>query len=162
MSAPVAHEDFVDRVACLNAEGCDFLVVGAHALAAHGSPRATGDLDILVRPAPENAERVLRALARFGAPIRAHGIGASDFVCPGTVYQIGLPPRRIDLLTELSGLSFDEAERDPLPGHLGAEPVRYLGLEAMLVNQRASGRPKDLADAAVLEELIARRVKPAG
>ncbi len=95
-----APEDFVDLVACLREEGCDFLVVGAHALAAHGAPRATGDLDIFVRPEPANAQRVFRALVRFGAPVSAHGVVPEDFVRPGTVYQMGLPPNRIDILTE--------------------------------------------------------------
>lgn len=157
MTTPAAHEDFVDLVSCLNAEGCDFVVVGAHALAAHGSPRATGDLDLFVRPARGNAERVIRALARFGAPLGAHGVSIEDFVVPGMVYQIGLPPRRIDLLTELSGISFDDAVSDPLTGHLGSEPVRYIGLEAMLANKRACGRSKDMADVEVLEEILSRR-----
>lgn len=157
MSSPAAHEDFVDLVACLNAEQCEFVIVGAHALAAHGNPRATGDLDVFVRPDADNAERVMRALARFGAPLAAHGVTSNDFVTPGAVYQIGLPPRRIDILTELSGITFDESVADPLTGRLGPEPVRYIGLDAMIRNKRASGRAKDLADAAVLEEIAARR-----
>lgn len=153
---PEVPADFVDLVACLRQEGCDFIIVGAHALAAHGCPRATGDLDVLVRADAANAERVYRALARFGAPIAAHGVRAEDFETPGTVYQMGLPPNRIDLLTEISGVSFDEAIADAVAGHLGTETVRCIGLEALLRNKRASGRPKDLADVAVLKELRAR------
>lgn len=123
-------EDWVDLVQCLSDEQCDFVIVGAHALAAHGAPRATGDLDVFVRPDPANAERVFRALVRFGAPVAAHGVSARDFVEPGNVYQIGLPPNRIDILTELSGVSFDEAARDTIAGHLGAAPVRCIGLDA--------------------------------
>jgi len=157
MSGPVAHEDFVDVVACLNAEGCAYVIVGAHALAAHGSPRATGDLDVFVRPDADNAERVFRALTRFGAPLGAHGISSEDFRTEGTVYQMGLPPRRIDILTQISGVSFDEAVEHRVAGRLGTEEVRYLGLDAMIRNKRAAARPKDLGDLAVLQEIKARR-----
>jgi hypothetical protein len=152
-----APEDFVDLVQSLREEGCEFVIVGAHALAAHGVPRATGDLDVLVRPEAANAERVFRALVRFGAPVAAHGIGAKDFATPGEVYQMGLPPRRIDLLTEISGVTFDEAVEDTIEGHLGSERVRCIGLDALIRNKVASGRPKDLADVAALEELRSRR-----
>jgi hypothetical protein len=151
------NEDFVDVVAALTEERCDFVIVGAHALAAHGAPRATGDLDVFVRPDLENAHRVYRALARFGAPVAAHGVVPADFTRPGTVYQMGLPPRRIDVMTELSGVTFDEAIADAVVGHLGPHEVRCIGLEAMLKNKRASGRTKDLADAEVLEHILARR-----
>ena len=89
---------------CLQRASVEFVLVGAHALAAHGIARATGDIDIFVRPSPDNAVRVVQALVDFGAPIAAHNIGTHDFTVPGTVYQIGLPPRRIDLLTEISGV----------------------------------------------------------
>jgi hypothetical protein len=149
--------DFIDLVTCLRLEDCDFLIVGAHALAAHGAPRATGDLDVLVRPEIENAERVFRALVRFGAPVVAHDVSADDFVVPGTIYQMGLPPNRIDIITEISGVSYDEAASDTITGHLGPELVRCIGLDAMLRNKRAAGRAKDIADAETLEELRARR-----
>ena len=154
---PEAHEDFVDIVRCLKAEGCEFVIVGAHALASHGAPRATGDLDILVRADPANADRVFRALLRFGAPLAAHGVTVDDFAAPDTVYQMGLPPRRIDLLTQISGVSFDEAVADPVFGSLGGESVPCIGLDALLRNKRASGRTKDLADVEALEEIVARR-----
>lgn len=154
---PDANDDFVDVVAALAAERCAFVIVGAHALAAHGAPRATGDLDVFVRPDPENAGRVYRALQAFGAPLAAHGVRPEDFARPGTVYQLGLPPRRIDVLTEISGLTFEEAVAEVVVGHLGPHEVRCLGLDAMIKNKRAAGRAKDLADAEVLEELRARR-----
>ena len=135
------------------------MVVGAHALAAHGAPRATGDLDLFVRPDLENARRVFRALQRFGAPLAAHGVTEEDFATPGTVYQLGLPPRRIDVLTELSGITFDEAVADVVVGHLGAQEVRCIGLDAMLRNKLAAGRTKDLADAEVLQQLRERRAR---
>jgi len=153
----VAPDDFVDFVRCLSEEQCDFVVVGAHALAAHGAPRATGDLDVFVRPERGNAERVFRALLRFGAPVAAHGVSAEDFTTPGNVYQIGLPPNRIDVITEISGVSYDEALVDGVSGHLGPVVVRCIGLDALIRNKRAAGRAKDLADAETLEELRARR-----
>jgi len=157
MTVPVAHEDFIELVAELQRAGCEFVVVGAHALAAHGSARVTGDLEVFVRPSPEKAKRVMQALVAFGAPVSAHGVSERDFATPGTVYQMGLPPRRIDILTQLSGVTFDEALVDRVVGHLRDVEVPCIGLEAMLKNKRAAGRLKDLADAAVLEELKARR-----
>jgi hypothetical protein len=149
-------EDFVDLVRCMREEQCDFVIVGAHAIAAHGAPRATGDLDIFVRADPANAQRVFRALVHFGAPVAAHGVTADDFVAPGTVYQIGLPPNRIDIITEISGVSYDEAVVEVIAGHLGSEQVRCIGLDALIRNKRAAARPKDLADVATLEEIRAR------
>ena len=146
------NPDFADMVACLVEHEVDFLVVGAYALAAHGFPRATGDIDLLVRPTAANAERVLRALAAFGAPVAAHGVSTRDFEQPDHVYQIGLPPRRIDILTSISGVSFDEAAADAVDGNLGGVPVKFIGREAMVRNKRASGRLKDLADAELLEQ----------
>jgi hypothetical protein len=150
------EDDFVDMLDALGHEGCDFLVVGGHALAAHGAPRATGDIDILVRADAENARRVVAALRRFGAPLAAHGVDESDFSKPGIVYQLGLPPRRIDILTELSGVSFDEAAKDTVRAQFGPCAVSFIGLEAMIKNKRASGRPKDLVDVATLEALRPR------
>jgi hypothetical protein len=152
-----AHQDFIDVIACLKAEACDFVIIGAHALAAHGAPRATGDLDVFIRADPNNAQRVYRALVRFGAPVAAHGISAEDFARPGTVYQMGLPPRRIDILTAITGVSFDDAAADPIVGRLGPESVPCIGFEALLRNKRATGRTKDMADAEALEAIRATR-----
>src|SRR5437773_997502 len=91
----------------LSAAGAEFLVVGAYAMAAHGLPRATGDLDVWVRPTPENAERVVDALGAFGAPL--FDLSVRDLVRPGTVFQLGLPPRRIDVLTSIHGVTFERA-----------------------------------------------------
>lgn len=154
MSEPLpANEDFVDIVRCLTAARCEFVVVGAYALAAHGVVRATGDLDVLVRATPENAPRLMHALRAFGAPIEMHGVRESDFHRPGQVYQMGLPPRRIDVLTQISGVTFDDAVAAPVVGHVGGESVPCIGLDALLRNKRASGRPKDLGDVAALEAL---------
>jgi hypothetical protein len=153
---PLIPDDFVDFVRCLREEQCDFVVVGAHALAAHGAPRSTGDFGVFVRPQPANAARVFRALLRFGAPVAAHGVSAADLSTPGTVYQIGLPPNRIDVITEISGVSYDEALVDGVVGHLGAEVVTCIGLDALIRNKRAAGRAKDLADVETLEEIRTR------
>lgn len=103
------NEDFVDVLRALCAEQVEFLVVGAHALAVHGVVRATGDLDLWVKPTVENAARVVRALLRFGAPLAHHHVDEADFARPGTVYQLGLPPRRIDVLTQPTGIDFEHA-----------------------------------------------------
>ncbi|HVJ20245.1 MAG TPA: nucleotidyl transferase AbiEii/AbiGii toxin family protein [Polyangiaceae bacterium] len=146
------NEDFVDIAATFVENDVEFVVVGAYALAAHGFPRATGDIDLFVNPTPENAARVLRALADFGAPIAAHGVKERDFEVEGQVYQLGLPPRRIDILTSLSGITFDEAAAEAIEGSLGPVKVRFIGKRAMARNKLASGRPKDLADAQLLED----------
>jgi hypothetical protein len=140
------NEDFRDLLACLNAEGARYLVVGAYALAFHGVPRATGDIDVLVDPTFENAQRVWRALGRFGAPLDAARLSLGDLATPGIVYQIGIPPRRIDILTQISGLNFEEAWSTRVETDLDGAAVPLLGRDALLANKRASGRLKDLAD----------------
>jgi hypothetical protein len=145
------NEDFLDLLGSLLESGARFLVVGAHALAVHGTPRATGDLDIWVLADPENVERVWQALQHFGAPVKALGIGCEDLETPGNVIQIGLPPRRIDLLTELSGVTFEEAWQSRVVHEVGALQVPFLGKETLIRNKRATGRLKDLADAESLE-----------
>jgi hypothetical protein len=147
---PEINEDFADMLLCLQRAAVEFVLVGAHALAAHGIARATGDIDIFVRPSPENAARVVQALVDFGAPIAAHNIGTQDFTVPGTVYQLGLPPRRIDLLTEISGVPFDEAWSSRLEANVGGMRLAFLGKEALLKNKLAAGRDKDLVDAKAL------------
>lgn len=133
-------------LSALNQAGAEYVVVGAHALALHATPRATGDIGILVRPTLENAERVVRALRDFGAPVDAHDINNDDLRTPGTVYQIGLPPRRIDLLTSLSGVGFDEAWEGRVSLEVAGITVPFLGREALIRNKRATGRDKDLLD----------------
>ena len=103
------HEDFRDLLVLLADADVEFVIVGAYALAFHGAPRASGDIDLFIRPSLVNAGRVFDALARFGAPLESAGVTPADFARSGTVYQIGLPPRRIDVLTEISGVTFDEA-----------------------------------------------------
>lgn len=141
------NPDFRDLLLAFVAEQVEFVIVGAYALALHGVPRFTGDLDVFVRPSADNAQRVWKALVRFGAPVEAAGVQPSDFATLGIVYQIGLPPARIDVLTEISGVSFDEAWASREIAELDESSVSFLGREAFLRNKRAAGRPKDIADA---------------
>ena len=150
------NDDYLDA---LIAEEVEFVVEGAYARAAHGIPRATGDIDFFVRPAPENAARTMRALRRFGAPIDAARVKAADFERPGMVYQIGVAPRRIDVLTEIDGVSFEDAWRTREERALEGRAVAFLGRDALLANKRATGRAKDAADVALLEKR--GRSKPA-
>ena len=147
---PELNDDFVDVLDCLQRAAVEFVIVGAHALAAHGIARATGDIDIFVRPSAENATRLLSALADFGAPLAAHQVTERDFSVSGTVYQIGLPPRRIDLLTEISGVSFEEAWTTRLAATVAGMQLAFLGREALIKNKLAAGRDKDLIDAKAL------------
>lgn len=139
-------------LAALQGEGAAFLVVGAHALAVHGVIRTTGDLDIWVRPDSENAQRVWRALAGFGAPVEAMGLTLQDLSTPGTVYQVGLPPKRIDILTEISGVEFDEAWESKIVQEADGLTIPFLSRQDLLRNKQASGRTKDLADIELLQK----------
>jgi hypothetical protein len=145
------NPDFRDLLLAFAAEEVEFVIVGAYALALHGVPRFTGDLDVFIRPSAENAGKVWRALAHFGAPVEAAGVIPADFERPGIVYQIGLPPARIDVLTEISGVTFDEAWATREPADLDGSLVHFIGRDEFLRNKQAAGRPQDLADAARLK-----------
>lgn len=138
------NPDFVDLLRAFTAASVRFLVVGAYALALHGRPRATGDLDVWVDATPDNAARVMRALAAFGAPLT--DVTADDFSREGVVFQIGVPPGRVDVLTALTGVTFAEAWPGRLRRPFGEIEVDFIGREAFLRNKRALGRPKDLGD----------------
>jgi hypothetical protein len=142
------NRDFAEMLSALSAEGVEYLVVGAYALAAHGLPRATGDLDIWVRPTTENAERVLRALRSFGAPLL--DLTREDLLRTDTVFQIGVVPGRIDLLTGVTGVGFEEAWASRISVIVEGRQVPVIGFEELLRNKEATGRPQDLADAAWL------------
>lgn len=143
------NPDFVALLRELSAAEARFLIVGAYALARHARPRATGDLDLWVDTTPENARRVHRALAAFGAPLDQ--LGVADLQQADLVFQIGLPPRRIDILTSLTALEFQPCWESSVPGDLGGVTCRILGREELMRNKRALGRPRDLADLADLE-----------
>ncbi len=143
------NQDFVDLLRAFVAREVRFLIVGAYALALYGRPRATGDLDVWVDATPENASRLMAALADFGAPIEQ--ISEADFSRPGIVYQIGVAPGRIDILTQLTGLTFEEAWAGRVRHPFGEVEADIIGREAFLRNKRATGRLKDLADIEGLE-----------
>ncbi|HSL81759.1 MAG TPA: hypothetical protein VLF66_03230 [Thermoanaerobaculia bacterium] len=146
------NPDFFDMVAALREEGAELLVVGAFAMAAHGVPRATGDLDLWVRPEPENATRVWRALLRFGAPVESAGLTIEDLANPDMVFQMGQPPRRIDVITGIDGVTFDEAWPNRKLVTVEGLEVPCLGRRELIRNKEASGRDKDLVDLKTLRE----------
>lgn len=135
--------DFRDILKALNSRGVEHVIVGAFALAHHGRPRATGDLDVWVRPTPANAARLLAALADFG--FASVGLTEKD-ILSGQVIQLGYPPVRIDLLTALDGVTTDAIWDGREAGSFGDVPTHYLSRACLLANKRAVGRPQDLAD----------------
>lgn len=139
------NPDFVDLLRAFNEADVRSLVVGAYALAHHGRPRATGDLDVWVDATPENAPLVMQALRAFGAPLDQ--VVEEDFARPGVVFQMGVPPGRIDILTELTGITFEEAWATRERGVFGDLAVDFIGRDAFVRNKRATGRAKDLGDA---------------
>ena len=142
--------DYRELLAEFNAQGVEYLVVGAHALAAHGRIRATKDLDVWVRPSRENAPRVIAALRAFGAPL--YDLTEDDLQTPGVVFQIGVAPVRIDVLTEISAVTFDEAWNERVATEFEGEPVSVLSRALLIRNKNAAGRKQDLADVEWLEE----------
>jgi hypothetical protein len=147
------NEDFRDLLAQFSDAGVEFVIVGAYALAFHGAPRASGDIDVFVRPTIVNAQRVLVALAGFGAPVESAAVTAAELARPGMVYQIGLPPRRIDIMTALSGVTFDDAWASRATAELDGRAIAFIGRAALLKNKEATGRPKDIADIARLRRI---------
>lgn len=145
------NPNFVEMLRELSATGADFLIVGGHALSVHGYVRATMDFDIWVRPTPENAARAYQAIVRFGAPL--HGLTANDLATPGLIYQIGVKPERIDILTALSGVDFETAWSRRIQAIVDGNTYNVIGLQDLVANKRASGRPQDLIDADKLERL---------
>ncbi|MBY0493205.1 MAG: hypothetical protein K2Y23_03205 [Cyanobacteria bacterium] len=138
------NQDFLDLLRALSAHDVRFMIVGAYALAVHGRPRATGDLDIWVDATADNAAGVIAALQEFGAPLT--NVTAADFSRPGIVFQMGLPPYRIDILTELTGIQFAEAWPHRARAPFGELETDYIGRDAFIRNKRATGRAKDLGD----------------
>ena len=145
-----AQADYRELLALLNAHEVRYILVGAYALAFHGAPRYTGDLDLLVRPDKENGRRILSALEAFG--FGSLGLTVEDFSVPDRVVQLGVPPVRVDIITSITGVTWDEAETDRVFGTFGTIPVSYIGKASFIRNKRALGRRKDLADAEALGE----------
>lgn len=152
------NEDYKDMLRALVEENVKFLLVGTYALAAHGYLRATMDIDIWVMPSPQNADAVLRALRRFGAPL--HDLTETDLQVDGTVFQIGVAPRRIDLLTSASGLHFEEVFSRSLIVDIEGIEIHVPVLSDLIQNKQATGRTKDLADVEALEILASSGLKP--
>jgi hypothetical protein len=142
-------KDWREFLELLNSRGVDYVIVGAQSLAFHGRPRHTGDLDILVRPTPDNARLLLTLLNQFG--FEQSSFKETDFLQPEQIIQLGRAPGRIDLLTSISGVSTNEAFTSKISAILDGIPVFILGRDALIRNKRAVGRPQDLADLAVLE-----------
>jgi hypothetical protein len=136
--------EFVEMLSALSAADAEFLVVAAHALAAHGVPRATGDLDLWERGTPENARKVLAALKSFGVPL--FNLSVKDLSTPDIVFQIGVAPLRIDILTSITGVEFEGAWARRKELELGGVRFGVLSREDLIQNKRATGRPKDLLD----------------
>lgn len=136
--------DFSALFACFAAHRVKYLVVGGHAVAFHGKPRFTKDIDVWVEPTPENARCVLAALDDFG--FGSVGLSEADFSTPGMIVQLGIAPNRIDLLTAIDGVEFAEAWEGRVEGAFGDERVSYLGRSELVRNKVASGRAQDLAD----------------
>lgn len=139
-----ANSDLKELFKIFNEESVEYLLVGAHAVAHYAEPRYTKDVDLWVAPSAENAARVWRALNRFTAPMA--GVSSEDFSRPDVVFQMGVPPNRIDILTGIDGIEFDEAWPNRIRTTYGGEPINILGKAELIRNKRASGRPQDLLD----------------
>jgi hypothetical protein len=144
------HSDFKGLLELFNKHGVEYLIVGGYALAFHGAPRMTGDIDLFVRPTSENAERILAALDDFG--FGSLTLSRKDFATPGMVVQLGVPPVRIDIITGVSGVSWEKADVSKVSGRYGDTPVFFISRDDFIVNKRATGRAKDAADIEALGE----------
>ncbi|MFW5829535.1 MAG: hypothetical protein ACOCXA_04670 [Planctomycetota bacterium] len=142
------NHDYRDLLNIFNDAKVDYMVVGAYAMAAHGYLRATGDIDIFINIAPDNVRAVFNALATFGAPLR--GIKAEDFLEPGTVYQIGVPPNRIDILNQITGVSFSECE--PVVREVDGLRIPFIDKASLIKNKQSTGRAKDKIDVEFMNE----------
>ncbi len=145
------NRDFVEMLSALSETGADFMVVGAHAVAAHGHPRATGDLDIWIRPTSTNASQVIAALKQFGAPIS--DISLEDLSQSHTVFQIGVSPCRIDILTSITGVDFDQAWENKIEIQVNELSFFCIGKQELIQNKNLLARPQDLADVAALRKI---------
>ncbi len=141
-------KDLREFIELLNANGVEYLVVGAFAVAWHGHPRFTADIDFLIRPASGNANLVVKTLREFG--FESLGIDAKDLSLADQIIQLGVKPNRIDLITSIAGISFDEAWEGRVPGSIDGVPVSYIGREALIRNKESTGRLQDASDAEAL------------
>ena len=154
------NQDYKEMLQCLLQEKVRFLLVGAYAVAVYGFPRATKDIDFFVRATPENASNLIRALRRFGAPVT--DVTESDFASEGIVFQIGTSPRRIDFLTRISGVEFEQAYANKRTVTVEGVEVPVISVGDLIANKRASGRLQDLADIEKLESAVGREGRGPG
>jgi hypothetical protein len=155
-------EDFRDLLIELADTGAEFVLVGGHAVAFHGHPRATKDMEVLIRANPSNAERLYRALAAFGAPLQNVDVEAKDFAAYDGILQIGLPPRRVDIINRADGVSFDEAIAEGSAFTPEGRRIPVIGRAALIKNKRAAGRAQDAADVEALAAQSAPEEKSSG
>ena len=142
--------DFKELLKLFNAHKVDYIIVGGYALAFHGAPRYTGDIDILILPTSENSQKVMLVLKEFG--FGEIGLSAEDFQTIDKVVQLGVPPVRVDILTSITGVDSEKAFSTSVPAEYGDVPVRYINREQFIRNKRMSGRKKDLSDIEALGE----------
>lgn len=151
------NSDFRDLLSALSAAGAEFLVVGAQAVAVHAIPRATGDLDVWVGTHGQNPQRVWNALTTFGAPL--HELTVDDLRHPELVFQLGVPPVRIDILTSVDGVDFERCWPKRLIATFEGLDIPVIGIDDLIANKRAAGRPQDLVDVELLTRMKERSSK---
>jgi hypothetical protein len=144
------QKDFKKLLELFNAHKVEYLIVGGYALAFHGAPRFTGDIDLLVKANSENAKHILNALEEFG--FGSLELSESDFTIPNNVIQLGVPPVRVDIMTSLTAVSWEKAQADKVEGNYGDTPVYFISKSHFVTNKRALGRKKDLADIEALDQ----------
>jgi hypothetical protein len=142
--------DFRDLLDFFNRHVVEYVIVGAYALAFHGAPRSTGDIDIFLKPSPDNSKRVLAVLEDFG--FGSLGLREEDFLSADRIIQLGVVPVRVDLLLSITGVSWEEAEAGRIAAKYGDVSVWFLGRKEFVANKRATGRKKDLADLEAIGE----------
>ena len=142
-------QDFKELLELLNSHKVEYLVVGSYALAFHGAPRFTGDIDLFVKPEGANAKRILSVLDEFG--FGSLNFSESDFTSPDNIVQLGVPPVRIDIMTSLTGVSWEKAEAGKMRGSCGETIVSFISKKDLIANKKALGRSKDLADIEALD-----------
>lgn len=144
------QSDFKELLELFNSHKVEYLITGAYALAVHGAPRYTGDINLYVKPDSSNAKRIVKALDEFG--FGSLGLSINDFSKPGQIIQLGVAPGRVDIITSISGVTWEEADAGKLSGNCGGVMVNFIGREQFIINKRAIGRKKDIADIESLGE----------
>ena len=144
------QSDFKELLELFNANKVEYVVVGGYALAFHGAPRFTGDIDFFVRPEPENAKKILESLRQFG--LESLDLSEEDFTCPDRVIQIGVPPVRVDILTSLTGVSWQQVDSNKVTSMYGQTQVYFIAKQDFIANKKALNRKKDIADIEAMDE----------